>query len=85
MPLTFRRTSRKSEMRFAVFSHELEIGTIYKELLSGNVPPSWSWHLHVDGPQHITPSHGSAGTLDEAKAELERNWQAWLALAGLRE
>jgi hypothetical protein len=45
----------------------------------------WAWHfrLHVAPPGFVM--HGVSVTLDEAKADIERNWQRWLSAAGRRE
>lgn len=69
-----------------VFSGDLRIGSISKGSLSlsASRETPWGWHfaLHVAPPgfEH----HGFARTFDEAKAAVERNWQAWMSAAGLR-
>ena len=67
-----------------VVSGKLVIGGVYRQMLSGQAV-HWSWHLLLNGPQTIVHKHGSADSLDDAEAELETNWRAWVALAGLHE
>lgn len=41
----------------------------------------WSWIRHAgpaSGPQH----HGTADTVEQAKAKIEEQWRAWLNAAG---
>ena len=53
--------------------------------LHGIKATRWSWHLYVRGPETVVRSGGHAETPEDAKAAVERNWQAWLAAAALRE
>lgn len=84
MILTF-RPRQATGTHFDVLSGELVIGGISKGSLSlsASRDTPWSWHfaLHVAPPgfEH----HGFTATLDEAKANMERNWQLWLTVARL--
>jgi hypothetical protein len=85
MPLTYRDRS-KSGTQWDVMSGGLVIGSINKGALSlsANHETPWTWHfgLHVAPREFVM--HGASATLDEAKTDMERNWQQWLSAAKLR-
>jgi hypothetical protein len=84
MPLTY-RDRQSTSTHFDVLSGDLVIGSINKGSLSlsASRETPWSWHfeLHVCPPGFVM--HGFARSLDEAKADMERNWQRWLDAARL--
>lgn len=43
---------------------------------------SWTWHA---GPAAGQQQDGAADTVEAAKAQIEDQWRAWLAMAGLVE
>jgi hypothetical protein len=86
MPLTY-RDRQSTGTQWDVLSGELVIGGIVKGSLSlaADRDTPWAWHfrLHVAPPGFAM--HGVAVTLDEAKADMESNWQLWVTAAGLRD
>ena len=87
MPLTLRadhRSPRKD--RFRIYSGRAPVGMMTR--VPGGPKMGWfhwsimAFHLQPDG---IGPGAGMAETQEEAMAQLETCWQAWLAWAGLRE
>ena len=86
MALIFRDRGT-SGTQIAVFSNGLQIAHIGKEVLSvvASHAVRWRWSFAIMvGPPGFQP-HGHADTFEAAKASVERNWQAWLAAAGLSE
>jgi len=85
MPLTYRNRG-SGGTQWDVLSGELVIGNINKGALSlsASQDTPWTWHfaLHVAPPGFVM--HGASATLNEAKADMERNWQRWLAAAKLQ-
>ena len=70
------RDKGTSRTQFAVLSGEAVIATIYMD------EQVWNWTFRLSaGPPGFTP-HGSAPSLDEAKAAVESQWAHWLAAAG---
>ena len=65
----------------ADYSGEWEVGRIY-ETHGGPDSLRWFWSLTVNGP--MTRSDRVA-TLEEAKAQFQKNWDAWKAWAKLEE
>jgi hypothetical protein len=90
MSLTMRPTNLSSpvdrdRLDYTVFSGEWAVGRIYED--RGALPMlRWFWALF--GP-HAGPDvmrkDGRAAILEQAKAELYRNWQHCLTWAQLRE
>ena len=86
MPLTYRDRGTTGT-QWDVLSGELVIGNINKGSLSlaADRDTPWSWHFRL----HVAPigfvMHGVAVTLDDAKADMERNWRRWIESAGLRD
>ena len=77
MPLKLRATGLgsgidKDRPDYPVYSGEWEIGRIYQTSLR------WFWSLTVNGP--MTRSDRVA-TLEEAKAQFQKSWDAWKAWA----
>jgi hypothetical protein len=84
MPLTY-RDRQTTGTQLDVLSGELRIGSISKGSLSlsasRETPWSWGFAVHVAPPGFVM--HGFTATLEQAKADMERNWQLWLTVAGL--
>jgi hypothetical protein len=87
MPLTY-RDKGTSGTQLAIYSHKLCIGHIGKQssTLMGGQHSSWRWTFafHGAAPKGF-PGHGTAATLEKAKAIVEQSWQEWLTAAGLSE
>ena len=86
MALIF-RDKGTSGTQIEVLSDDLRIAHIGKEVLSivASHAVRWRWSFAIMvGPSGFQP-HGHANTFEAAKASVERNWQAWLAAAGLSE
>jgi hypothetical protein len=84
MALIF-RDKGTSGTQIEVLSGDLGIAHIGKEVLSvvARHAVRWRWSFAIMvGPPGFQP-HGHADTFEAAKASVERNWQAWLAAAGL--
>jgi len=41
--------------------------------------------MHLDAGPGVMMTLGTANTLDEAEADLAKNWRKWLTWAGLNE
>jgi hypothetical protein len=83
MSLEF-RDKGSSGTQIAVMSGEVVVANIYKGTLSVTAGQAivWNWTFKT------TPGfqqHGTATSLDEAKAAVEAQWTRWLAAAGLRD
>jgi uncharacterized protein (DUF736 family) len=86
MPLTMRPTGLgsgidKNRPDYAVCTGEWEVGRIY-QTRGGPESLRWFWSLTITGP--MTRSNRVA-TLDEAKAQFQKSWNAWKAWAKLAE
>jgi len=70
-----------------VMNGELQVGRIYKRDAASEAQAQWLWA--INGVQragsHVMRVAGIATSLDQAKAELQENWEKWLAWANLRE
>jgi hypothetical protein len=86
MPLVYRDRGTTGR-QIAVFSHELRIASIGKDVLSGmaNHAVRWRWDFAISAGLPPADAHGFADSLEEAKANVERIWEAWLAKAALAE
>lgn len=82
MALTFRPVRI---ITIEAVSGEIVVGRVHKLVMHGIHETRWTWSLCVQGPETKVPSGGHADTVDEAKAALAKNWEAWCVLAGLRE
>jgi hypothetical protein len=90
MPLTFRPNPDSAPARrktdHLVMNGELQVGRIYKRDAASEAE-QWLWA--INGVQRtgskVMRVAGIAASLDEAKAELQENWEKWLAWANLRE
>jgi hypothetical protein len=86
MTLTY-RDKGTSGTQIAVLSGNLLIASIGKRVLTplAGQEVRWQWTFSI----HAAPSgfehSGHADTFEEAKAAVERNWEAWLKAAGLRD
>ena len=65
----------------AIYSGGWEVGRIY-ETRGGPDNLRWFWSMTVNGP--MTRSDRVA-TLEEAKAQFQKSWDAWKAWAKLEE
>ena len=86
MALTF-RDNGTSGRQIEVRSQDVPVGHIGKEMF-GQLAGSgarWRWHLKMPSGAWGFASDGEANTVDEAKGQVEDNWQAWLSAAGLSE
>ena len=86
MPLKLRPTGLgsgidKDRPDYTVVTGEWEVGRIY-ETRGGPDNLRWFWSLTVNGP--MTRSDRVA-TLEEAKAQFQKSWDAWKAWANLEE
>ena len=66
---------------YTVLTGEWEIGRIY-QTCSGPDSLRWIWSMNANGP--MTRS-GRVATLEEAKAQFQKSWDAWKAWAKLEE
>src|SRR4029077_20702010 len=71
----------KDRPDYTVFTGECEVGRIY-QTRGGPDSLRWFWSLTVNGP--MTRSDRVA-TLEEAKAQFQKSWDAWKAWAKLEE
>jgi len=93
MPLKFRETGlalSPTEIRkdCTAFCGGWAVGYIYYEAREGHgdEPHTWFWSIHgVLGKPIDMRSHGTAGSLEDAKSYLEEAWQRWLTWASLKE
>jgi hypothetical protein len=77
MPLTMRPTglgNDKDRPDYTVSSGELDVGRIYQD--GGPDSLRWFWSMNANGP--MTRS-GRVATLEEAKAQFQKSWDAWKA------
>ena len=86
MPLKLRPTGLgsgidKDRPDYTVFTGEWEVGRIY-ETRGGPDNLRWFWLMTVNGP--MTRSDRVA-TLEEAKAQFQKSWDAWKAWSRLEE
>jgi hypothetical protein len=86
MPLKMRPTGLgsgidKDRADYTVFTGEWEVGRIY-ETRGGPDNLRWFWSVTVNGP--MTRSDRVA-TLEEAKAQFQKSWDAWKKGAKLEE
>jgi hypothetical protein len=69
-----------------IVSGKRTLGRLWKAVTSvtsgGHVHWTWTWQA---GPGAGPQQHGTASTVDEAKARVEEQWRAWLEDAGLQE
>jgi hypothetical protein len=71
----------KDRPDYAVYCGEWNVGRIY-QTRGGPESLRWVWSLTVNGP--MTRSDKVA-TLEEAKAQFQKSWDAWKAWAKLEE
>ncbi len=74
-----------SGTQLEIISGELVVGHVRKMVLSvvagGEARWSWNFTMTIGPPGY--QQHGNADTCEEAKAAVERYWQAWITAAGL--
>ena len=76
-----RLRDRQGPPDYTVVTGEWEVGRIY-ETRGGPDNLRWFWSMTVNGP--MTRSDRVA-TLEEAKAQFQKSWDAWKAWAKLEE
>jgi hypothetical protein len=81
MPLEF-RDKGTSGTQIAVMSGDVVVANISKAVLPVTAG-RWRWSFHMTAVPPGFQQHGSAGSLDEAKAQIEAQWARWLDAAGL--
>ena len=86
MALTMRPTGLgsgidKDRQDYTIYSGGWDIGRIYK-LRGGPEHLRWFWSFPLQGP--MTRSDRAA-TLEEAKAQFQKSWEAWKAWAKMEE
>ncbi|HET7255097.1 MAG TPA: hypothetical protein VFJ46_15160 [Xanthobacteraceae bacterium] len=86
MALTMRPTGLgsgidKDRQDYTVYVGEWAIGRIY-EVRGGPESLRWFWSFSQHGPMMRS---GRVATLEEAKAEFQKSWEAWKAWAKLEE
>ena len=84
MPLTYRDRGT-SGTQLEIISGTLVIGHVRKMTLSvvASSEARWSWDFTMAAGPPGFQQHGAADTCEEAKANVERHWKAWLEAAGL--
>ena len=86
MPLTYRDRGT-SGTQVSVFCGNLRVADIGKRVLTPlagqDVRWQWTFSIHTAPPGFEHSGH--ADSLEDAKAAVERNWQAWLSAAQLIE
>lgn len=86
MPLFLRRRDTKFEAYLVVNAEGYKVGVILNVSHRVAEPaPQWEWHINGEIVAQLVNASGQAHSLDEAKAELARNWRRWLELKGLPE
>ena len=76
----------KDSIDYSVFSGDWLIGRIYeRRRFSPDIRWEWSVHGIVPRRSPRIRSNGCSGSLKEAKAELQKCWDAWKAWAKLEE
>ena len=85
MPLTYRDRGT-SNTQLDIISGNAVVGFLWKGVMSvvARQTVTWHWTFHA-GPARGPQQHGTADTIDDAKAEIEADWRAWLTAAGLSE
>ena len=73
--------STRTRPDYSVYTGECEVGRIY-QTRGGPDSLRWFWSLTVNSP--MTRSDRVA-TLEEAKAQFQKSWDAWKAWARLEE
>ena len=86
MALTMRPTGLgsgidKDRQDYTVYVGEWAIGRIY-EVRGGPESLRWFWSFSQHGPMMRS---GRVATVEEAKAEFQKSWEAWKAWAKLEE
>jgi hypothetical protein len=61
-----------------------QVGRIYRKQAATDPEREWLWAINgVQGPPEAMQTGGACSSLDQAKAELNANWEKWLAWAKL--
>lgn len=85
MPLTYRDRGPSGTQQDVMSGDEI-IAHLWQAMLpvaAGHVV-HWRYTFH-SGPTRGNRKHGSAETIERAKAQIEDQWRDWLTTAGLRE
>jgi hypothetical protein len=83
MLLTMRPTGGHSPVYadrqdWTVLDEGQPVGRIYEDTSAGTPDRRWTWSITVYvWPDAGITTSGKAATLDQAKAEFQRNWIAW--------
>jgi hypothetical protein len=72
----------KDREDYTVFCGEWNIGRIY-EVRGGPEHLRWFWALHFPSEPASLRTDNGAATLEEAKEEFQKSWDAWKAWAKL--
>jgi hypothetical protein len=91
MPLALRPNPASAPARrktdHLVMNGQLEVGRIYKRDTPDKSDTQWLWA--INGVPRAAPGvmrvAGIAASFEHAKAELQENWEKWLAWANLQE
>jgi hypothetical protein len=71
---------------YDVMNGKLVVGRIHRPMRSPPDAESWAWSITgVQAELGVMVSNGTSRSLDEAKAELMKNWRKWLTWAELTE
>ena len=86
MPLTYLAQGR-SGIAWDVISGSLVVARLQKQRMTAGARrlgiEQWDWTFHLIVKPEGFLTRGSARSLDEAKAAVERLWQSWVHAAGL--
>ena len=66
-------------------SGKMLVGRIYKRAHASNSKRQWLWGINGVHAPDVMVVAGTAASFEEAQAELQQNWEKWLAWANLRE
>jgi hypothetical protein len=86
MPLTYRDRG-SSGTQIEVLCGDIVIAIVYKGTLSATTggDPYWNWTFYFTARPPGFEMHGTAASREIACLAVERNWEAWLKAAGLRD
>jgi hypothetical protein len=92
MPLTLIGNARESTAQqqeitdYHVVSGGLRVGRVYKRASAMRSEPQWLWDINgVHAAPGVMRLAGTTTTLEQAQAELQANWEKWLAWAKLQQ
>jgi hypothetical protein len=71
---------------YHVVSGGLRVGRVYKQKSAMSSQPLWLWDINgVHAAPGVMRLAGTTTTLEQAQAELNANWEKWLAWATLQQ